>query len=109
MEDAIAGSIALGAALMESFEEGVEKSEILESPDILLGDGGLISRSGSERVSSGRTDIRLGLWLWSETRTLGPSESFENVSVDLWPSFRGIVASPSLIGFGPVGGFADSL
>jgi len=91
VEDAIAGYIALGSELMEFFQEGVEQREILEALGIALGDPGLSSRSGRERVSSagtvrGFTDVRLGLWLGSGSRTLSSSESFESLGGDLGSS-----------------------
>jgi hypothetical protein len=55
VEDAIAGYITLGSALMESFQEGVDQREILEALNIVLGDPGLSSRGGNEGVSRGCT------------------------------------------------------
>jgi hypothetical protein len=38
VEDAIAGSVALGGAIMESFQEVVDESELLNPPEIALGE-----------------------------------------------------------------------
>src|SRR5271166_5552805 len=73
---------------MESFQEGVDQREILEALDIALGDLGL--SFGTARLCS-IAEIGLGLrfQIGSGSGSLSSSESFESVSVDLWPSFSG--------------------
>jgi hypothetical protein len=41
VEYAIAGSVALGGAVMEPFQEAVDESEVLESPEIARGERAL--------------------------------------------------------------------